>query len=162
MSRGLQTDNESGEERNNRPDWSPPSAFDHNSDLEQANNSPHKMEDHGKPINKDRPSSEGEVSPYLLRPRPAVQVAKGKERSEEDVEIQTMQQRKSSDEKCFNCAKGAYKCSGAYPFTEKCDTCMRRQAKCYPQDKGQCLTRGQPAEEKCYSCRKRKLRFDGT
>lgn len=118
------------------------------------------MEDHGTNIHEDNSSSEGEVSPYFQKPRPAVQMAKGKERSEEDVEIQSIQQQDSSDKRCFNCAKYQRKCVGTYPFTEKCDPCRSTERRCYPQEKGP--WRAQPAEGRCYYCRQSQRNCDGT
>lgn len=156
---GIRSDNDSGEERDDGPDWSPPTAFNYKSEIDHAASSPHNMEGHGTNINEDSSSSEGEVSPYFQRPQPTVQIAKRKERSEEDVKIHSIQQRSFSSKKCFNCAKYGNECVGTYPFTERCGSCRSKKRRCYPEDEGQRKTR--PAGEKCYPCRQSRTICDG-
>ena len=63
--------------------------FNNKSDIDQATNSRHNMENPGINNNEDNSLSENEVSPYFQRPRPAIQMAKRKERPEEVDEIQS-------------------------------------------------------------------------
>ena len=104
--------------------------------------------------------SGNEVSPYFQRPRLSMQMAKGKEITEEVEDPKSTKQRIPSDKKCFVCAKERRKCSGIYPFTRKCGSCKRHRRRCYPEDEGK--RKPQPAEEGCYRCRRLKLICDGT